>query len=162
MIRIFDGKLHIYILIILDPRDNTLAQKGAGRDTSPDKEPPLTSHTILTRTSNNTISLEQAQADNLGAVGLIYKMLKTSIELTAEQLQLGAPELQVLSDRKESLGLSEQGVLQLHIAEKRGKSWTNVFPPFPPIEPPSFGEHKVWPTLVAAECLAAYDCPGTG
>lgn len=94
-----------------DHSDNTLVQEGTEFDTSPSQEPPLTTNAILSQTNHNTESLGQAQADSSGAVGLIYKMLKTNIKLTAEQLHLGTPEIKVLNDRKESLRLSEHRVL---------------------------------------------------
>lgn len=81
----------------------------------------MMTNAILIRESRSADSLGQAQADSLAAVGLIHRMLRTGVGLTAEQLHLGAPDLKVLHDRRESLQLSEQRLIQLQLARKRGK-----------------------------------------
>ena len=73
--------------------------------------------------------LAKLQKEGSGPVALMYRATETGKELEPETLDLGGRELKQLHQRRHSLRINEEGVLQMRVCPQGIARWCTVCPP---------------------------------
>ena len=77
----------------------------------------------------SSTELAKLQKDGSGPVALVYQAIETDQELENETLDIGGRELKQLYQRRHSLRINAEGVLQMRVCPQEIARWCTVCPP---------------------------------